>query len=135
MHASLIESEDEHHWVLLEHRITELSLTARTVRIRTWSLDGSLEVSLASPFMLRLASGATKTLDPARPESLAPLLAFVGTPVQSITVTRAGDAAVELGDGASIEAGRDPRNISWELLGGGVLEGLGYRCEPGAELW
>jgi hypothetical protein len=135
MHASLIESEDEHHWVLLDHRVTEVHVTARVVRLRTWSLDGSVELSLSTPFVVRLGSGAAKTLDPSRPESLAPLLALVGKPVQSLTISRKGDATVAFDDGVTIEAGRDPRVVSWELLGGGILEGLGYRSAPGVDSW
>lgn len=135
MHASLIESEDEHHWVLLDHRLTELSVTSRNVRVRTWSLDGSVELLLATPFRLRLPNGTTRTLDPSRPESMGPLLAIVGRDVQSLTVWKAGSATMELADGLAIEATPDPRLMSWELLGGGVLEGLTYRAGAGAFPW
>lgn len=135
MHASLIESGDEHHLVLLDHRVTELSVTSRTVRLRTWSLDGSVELSLSAPFHLRLANGATRTLDPSRPESVGPLLSLVGREVQSLTVSRAGDAVMQLADGLAIEATQNPRVVSWELLGGGVLEGLAYRAGAGAFPW
>lgn len=134
MQASLIESEDEHHWVLLEHRVTEISLSTKVVRLRTWSLDASVEISLSSPFQLRLESGAVKSMDAARPESLSPLLAFLGSAVQSITVARDGEMTVELG-GAVIQAALDPRLVSWELLGGGVLEGMSYRGAPGQNPW
>ena len=135
MHASLIESEDEHHWVLLDHRVTELNVSARTVRVRTWSLDGSTELSLAAPFKLRLSSGTVRVLDPERPESLGPLLAIVGREVQSFTIGRNGDAVMELAEGVAIEAGPDPRAVSWELIGGGVMEGLMYRSAPGTHPW
>jgi hypothetical protein len=135
MQASLIESEDEHHWVLLEHRVTEISLSRKVVRLRTWSLDASVEISLSSPFQLRLESGAVKTLDAARPESLSPLLGYLGAAVQSITVARDGEMTVELGGGAVIETSLDPRLVSWELLGGGVLEGMSYRGAPGQNPW
>jgi hypothetical protein len=46
-----------------------------------------------------------------------------------------GDATVAFEQGVTIEAGRDPRTVSWELLGGGTLEGLGYRCSPGVDPW
>lgn len=135
MHASLIESEDEHHWVLLDHRVTELSVALRAVRVRTWSLDGSLELSLSAPFRLRLSSGAVRSLDPARAESLTPLLALVGRGVQSVTIARSGDVIMAFGDGAALEGSPDPRLAAWELLGAGLLEGLAYRSAPGAAPW
>lgn len=135
MHSSLIESDDEHHWVLLDHRLTELSITRRAVRVRTWSLDGSVELSLSAPFRVRLASGAVRTLDPSRPESATPLLPMVGKEVQSLTVSRSGDVVMEFADGVMIEAAPDARAVSWELLGGGVMEGVSYRCAPGVNPW
>lgn len=135
MHASLIESPDEHHWVLLDHRVSELSISPRTVRVRTWSLDGSLELSLSGDFRLRLASGATRALAAGRTDALAPLLAVVGRGVQAVTVGRNGQVVMDLADGAAIEAGPDPRVVSWEMVGGGILEGLAYRCAPGTTPW
>lgn len=121
--------------MLLDHRVTELSIGSRSVRVRTWSLDGSVEFSLSAPFRLRLPSGTVRVLDPSRPESLSRLLAIVGREVQSLTIARSGDALMELAGGVGIEAGPDPRATSWELLGAGLLEGLAYRSTPGTGPW
>lgn len=130
MNAQLIESDEEHHWVLLEHRVTQLAVDLRSLRIQTWSMDGSAEVRIAAPFALRLASGGSRELDPARPETLAPALALVGLSVRSLTMTRGGQLAVQVGDEATIEVAPDARATAWEVQGGGVLEGMVYRCPP-----
>lgn len=130
MKAQLIESPEEHHLVLLEHRITELSVGLRSVRLYTWSLDGSAEVRLAAPFVIRLPSGVERSLDPGVPESLAPVLALVETEVRSLTMTRDGRLQLQLADGSVLEAGPDPRVESWVVQGGGVLEGMVYHCPP-----
>ena len=48
VNAQLIESDDEHHWVLLDHRVTQLVIDRSSVRIQTWSLDGSADIRLAA---------------------------------------------------------------------------------------
>lgn len=130
MKAQLIESTDEHHWVLLEHRITELALLARALRLRTWSLDGSVEVLLASAFVLRQPNG-TRRMDTADPDTLAPILGLVGLAIRSLTIRRDGALELELGDGRVLAAGPDPRVDAWQVQGGGVLEGMAYRCPAG----
>lgn len=130
MKAQLIESPEEHHWVLLEHRITEIAVDQQALRLRTWSLDGSAEARFAAPCVLRFASGAERPLDPAVPETLAPVLGLVGAAVRSLTMTRDGGLQIQLGDGAVLEARPDPRAESWTVQGGGVLEGMMYRCPP-----
>ena len=135
MNAQLIESQDEHHWVLLDHRVTQLVIDRESVRIQTWSLDGSADIRLASTFAFHLANGSTKQLDPIETERLSPCLALVGLGVRSITVTRAGTITLAFGDGSSISASPDPRRSSWDIQGGGVLEGMAYAGQPGVELW
>lgn len=130
MKAQLIESDEEHHWVLLEHRVTQLAVDLHAVRVQTWSMDGSAEIRIAAPFTLRLTSGGVRELDPARPETLAPALALVGLMVRSLTMARSGGLAVQVGDDATIEVPPDARVAAWEVQGGGVLEGMIYRCPP-----
>ena len=129
MKAQLIESEEEHHWVLLEHIVTELAVDQHALRIRTWSLDGSVEVRLASTFALRQPNGARR-MDPAEPETLGPVLALVGAAIRSLTIRRDGTLELELGDGRVVAAGPDARIEAWQAQGGGVLEGMAYRCPP-----
>ena len=135
MNAQLIESEDEHHWVLLDHRVTQLVIDRASIRIQTWSLDGSADVRLASPFVLQLASGATRHIDPVDTERLAPCLAMVGLGVRSVTVTRNGTLTLEFTDSSTITVAPDPRRSAWDVQGGGILEGMAYAGQPGVELW
>jgi hypothetical protein len=132
MRAQLIESEQEHHWVLLDHRITSLSFDAQSVRIASWSLDSSAEIRLVAPFSLRITSdGADRTLDPSHTESLAPVLALMRRPLTSITVSHDGELAIELDGGTRIVARPHSRIDAWDVQGGGTLEGLLYRCMAG----
>jgi len=135
VNAQLIESDDEHHWVLLDHRVTQLVIDRASIRIQTWSLDGSADVRLAAPFLAHLASGAVRRIDPADTERLAPCLALVGLGVRSVTVTRTGTLTLAFSDGSSIAVSPDPRRQAWDVQGGGILEGMAYAGQPGVELW
>ena len=135
MKAQLIESEDEHHWVLLDHRVTQLVIDQSSIRLQTWSLDGSADVRLAAPFGFQLPNGTRRQIDPSDTERLAPCLALVGLGVRSVTVTRTGTLTLAFGDGSSIIAAPDPRRSAWDIQGGGILEGMAYAGEPGVELW
>ncbi|HVE78697.1 MAG TPA: DUF6188 family protein [Gemmatimonadaceae bacterium] len=136
MQATLIESADEHHLVLLDHRVTQLVFEPGTLRLQTWSLDGSAEVRLAAPFRLRLAAGgAERTLDPAAAETLAPVLALLRRGVESLTLTRSGTLTLAFRDGAAVVADASGRGAAWEVDGGGILEGLAYRGVAGVVPW
>ena len=135
MNAQLIESDDEHHWVLLDHRVTQLVIDRSSIRIQTWSLDGSADVRLAASFLAHPASGAVRRIDPADTERLAPCLALVGLGVRSVTVTRTGTLTLAFSDGSSIAVSPDPRRPAWDVQGGGILEGMAYAGQPGVELW
>jgi hypothetical protein len=135
VNAQLIESEDEHHWVLLDHRVTQLVIDRSSIRIQTWSLEGSADVRLAAPFVVNLASGASRHIDPSDTERLAPCHALVGLGVRSVTVTRTGTLTLAFSDGSSIAASPDPRRQGWDVQGGGILEGMAYAGEPGVQLW
>jgi hypothetical protein len=130
MTASLIESPDEHHLVLLDTRLTQLAVDARELRLQTWSLDASLDIRIAAPFTLRTGEGAPRTLDPQAPETLAPALALLQRPVRSLTMTVGGELVVVVGDG---ELRVRPHGLrgAWEVQGAGALEGLLYRSAPG----
>jgi len=131
MQASLIESDDEHHWILLDHQVTQLLVDAASFRLQTWSMDASLEIRVAAPFTLHTAGGAARALDPVESEQLAPVLALMRRRVRSITATRRGELAVEFGDGARLDVAPHARQLAWEVQGGGALEGLAYRCDAG----
>ena len=131
MQASLIESDDEHHWILLDHQVTQLTVDATSLRLQTWSMDASIEIRVLAPFTLTTAGGAVRALDPVEAEQLGPVLALLHRRVRSATATRRGELVLEFGDGARIEVPPSARRASWELQGGGALEGIAYRCDAG----
>ncbi|HEX6631744.1 MAG TPA: DUF6188 family protein [Gemmatimonadaceae bacterium] len=135
MQSSLIESPDEHHWVLLDHRVTQLAVDTGALRIQSWALDGSTELRVAAPFTLRGAGGAGRTLDPVETLTLGPALALLRRRLASVTITRDGELTADFGDGVALVVGPDRRIDAWELQGGGALEGMAYRCPPGGGLW
>jgi hypothetical protein len=133
MGATLIESPDEHHWVLLDHQVTQIVIDASCFRIQTWSLEGSAEIRCSAPFTLRQASGSERAIDPTETETLAPLLALLRRRVESLTITRDGELTAAFSGGSSIVVGPPRasasgarRSTSWELQGGGALEGMSY---------
>ena len=133
MGATLIESPDEHHWVLLDHQITQIAVDTSSFRIQTWSLEGSAEIRCSAPFTLRQASGSERIIDPTESETLAPLLALLRRRVESLTITREGELTVGFSGGSSIVVGAprtsgsgSRRAVGWEVQGGGALEGMSY---------
>jgi hypothetical protein len=132
MGATLIESPDEHHWVLLDHQVTQIVVDASSFRLQTWSLDGSAEIRCSAPFTLRQSSGAERAIDPAETETLAPVLTLLRRRLESITVTRDGELTAAFTGGTSLvvrgqrasSGGR--RAAAWEVQGGGALEGMSY---------
>lgn len=138
MHASLIPSDDEHHWVLLDHQVTALTVDLRALRFQTWSLDGSTEVRVAGPFTLRAGGTGTaeRTLDPIDTLTLAPALALLRRRLASLTITRAGELTAAFADGSALVCAPDRRVEAWEVQGGGALEGMAYRAPTGGDpLW
>lgn len=131
MPASLIDSPDEHHWVLLDHRVTQLVFEPQALRFESWSLDGSTEVRLAGPFTLRQPGGAERLLDPVETPTLAPVLALLRRRLASLTIARDGELVVDFDGGLAIVAPPSTRTDAWEVQGGGALEGLSYRCLTG----
>ena len=127
MGATLIESPDEHHWVLLDHQVTQVVVDVSSFRVQTWSLDGSAEIRCAAPFALRQPSGAERTIDPAETETMAPVLTLLRRRLESITVTRDGELTAAFSGGTSLVVSGRRRTAGWEVQGGGALEGMSYR--------
>lgn len=131
MGATLIESPDEHHWVLLDHQITQLVVDTSSFRLQTWSLEGSVDLRCSAPFVFRQSSGAERTIDPSESEALAPLLTLLRRRLESVTITRDGELTAAFSGGASLIAAAARgaaarRSVGWELYGGGALEGMSY---------
>ena len=129
--AQLIESPGEHHWVLIDHRVTELMVAIASVALRTWSLDASAELTISAPFTLHVPSGAERAVDPQQSETLAPALALLRRYLRSVTITRAGELRADLSDGYALTVPPHPRLEAWVIQGGGALEGMAYRCPAG----
>jgi hypothetical protein len=127
----LIESPDEHHWVLLDHRVTQLLIDPSSFRFQTWSLDASAEIRCSAPFRLRQATGAERVLDPRATETLAPVLTLLQRRIESLTITRRGELTADFGGGVSLTVEPHPRYEAWEIQGGGALEGMRYLCHIG----
>jgi hypothetical protein len=126
MGATLIESPDEHHWVLLDHQVTQVVVDASSFRVQTWSLEGSAEIRCSAPFTLRQSSGAERAIDPAETETLAPILGLLRRRLESITITREGELTAAFSGGTSLVVSGCRRNAGWEVHGGGTLEGMSY---------
>src|SRR5918999_3013641 len=101
MGATLIESPDEHHWVLLDHQVTQVVVIASSFRVQTLSLEGSAEIRCSAPFTLRQPSGSERTVNPTETETLAPLLGLLRRRLESITVTRDGELTAKFSGGGS----------------------------------
>ena len=118
-----MESEGEHHWVLLDHRVSSFIVERRSFRLQTWSLDASIDVMVSGSATLHSQAGGTRTVEATRPESLAALLGFVGSEVRSVTVlTERQRLSVEFGDGTVLAVS----GTGWSVSGAGALEGVLY---------
>jgi hypothetical protein len=131
MGATLIESPDEHHWVLLDHRVTQIVVDASSFRVQTWSLEGSADIRCSARFTLRQSSGAERTIDPTETETLSPILGLLRRRLESITITRDGELTAAFSDGLRLVIGKQRptaggRRPGWEVQGGGALEGMSY---------
>jgi hypothetical protein len=136
MSAHCEEHTDRHVWTLIDHRVTQLAVESDAVRLLTWSLNDSTELRLLTPFLLRQADGDARMVDPDEPSQLAPLLTLVGRALETLTVVRDGTLVAEFSDGTVITAPPHVRHRAWDVVGGGALEGVAYRCEPGGRpLW
>jgi hypothetical protein len=131
MSATLDERPGGHVLFLDEHRVTQLLVELRAVRLQTYTLHDALELRVGVPFTLRQADGEARRVDPAQPEQLAPLLTLVGRRVEALEVAEEGGAEVAFSDGTVLTVEPHPREEAWQLQGAGGLEGLVYRCPAG----
>jgi hypothetical protein len=131
MSAEVHETPNEHRWTMVGHRVTQLSIDLHSFRFLTWTLNASSEVRFSAPFTFREPDGIERIINPEEPEQLAPLLSMLGRGMELLVATRRGELSLEFGDGSSIRAVPHPRIESWQVQGGGALEGMAYRCEPG----
>ena len=131
MSATLDERPDGHVLLLDEHRVTQLLVELRAMRLLTYSLHDALELRVGVPFTLQQADGETRQVDPAEPERLAPLLTLVGRRVEALEVAEGGAVEIAFSDGTLLAVAPHPREEAWQLQGAGGLEGLVYRCPAG----
>ncbi len=125
---------DRHVWTLGNHRVTQLVVEPGATRLVTWTLQASVDVRIGARFALRHADGEARAIDPDEPEQLAPLLTLVGRALETMTVLRRGELVLTFSDGTILAAGPHRRYEAWHVQGGGELEGMAYRCEPGGRV-
>ncbi|HEY0776475.1 MAG TPA: DUF6188 family protein [Gemmatirosa sp.] len=131
MSATLDERPDGHVLLLDEHRVTQLLVELRAVRLLTYSLHDAIELRIGVPFTLAQADGDARPVDPAEPERLAPLLTLVGRRLEALEVSERGAVEMAFSDGTLLTVAPHPREEAWQLQGAGGLEGLVYRCPAG----
>jgi hypothetical protein len=122
---------DRHVWTLGNHRVTQLVVELGACRVVTWTLQASVDIRIGGRFTLRHADGEERPIDPEEPEQLAPLLTLVGRALETIVVIRRGELQLAFSDGTILAVGPHRVHEAWEVQGGGELEGMAYRCEPG----
>ena len=133
--TTLDDFPDRHVWTLGNHRVTQLvAQMDGACRIVTWTLQASVDVRIATAFTLRQADGDERRIDPDEPEQLAPLLTLVGRALETIVVVRRGELQLTFSDGTILVVGPHRVHEAWEVQGGGELEGMAYRCEPGGRV-
>lgn len=131
MSAVLDPRPDGHRLSLDEHRVVQLLVELRGVRLQTYSLPDAVELRIAVAFDLRQADGDARRVDPAEPEQLAPLLTLVGRRLEYLVVGDAGRLDAAFSDGTILTVMPHPRAEAWHLQGAGGLEGLDYVCPAG----
>ncbi len=131
MSATLDERPGGHVLLLDEHRVTQLLVELRAMRLLTYSLHDAIELRVGVPFTLQQADGEARHVDPAEPERLAPLLTLVGRRVEALDVAEGGAVEIAFSDGTLLSVEPHPREEAWQLQGAGGLEGLVYRCPAG----
>lgn len=131
MSASLDERPGHHLLTLHDHRVIQLLVELRAVRLQTYTLHDAVELRIAVPFLLRQADGDERRIDPAEPEQLAPLLTLVGRQAEQLAVHERGDLEAAFSDGTILRVDAHPRAEAWQLQGAGGLEGLVYRARAG----
>lgn len=131
MSASLDELPDGHLLTLHDHRVTQLLVELRGVRLLTYSLGDAVEVRVGVPFQLVQADGEERRVDPAEPEQLAPLLTLVGRRAELVQVGEQGTLSAGFSDGTVLRVEPHAREEAWQLQGAGGLEGLAYACPAG----
>ena len=131
MSASLDQLPDGHLLTLDDHRVTQLLVELRGVRLLTYSLGDAVELRVAVPFHLVQADGEERRIDPAEPERLAPLLTLVGRQAEVLRMTDGGALTAGFSDGTVLHVDPHAREEAWQLQGAGGLEGLAYACPAG----
>ncbi len=131
MSASLDQLPDGHLLTLDDHRVTQLLVELRGVRLLTYSLGDAVELRVAVPFQLVQADGEERHIDPAEPERLAPLLTLVGRRAELMQITGDGALTAGFSDGTVLRVAPHAREEAWQLQGAGGLEGLAYVCPAG----
>ena len=131
MSASLDQLPDGHLLTLDDHRVTQLLVELRGLRLLTYSLGDAVELRVGVPFRLVQADSVERHIDPAEPERLAPLLTLVGRRAEVVRMAEDGMLTAGFSDGTVLHVAPHAREEAWQLQGAGGLEGLAYVCPAG----
>jgi hypothetical protein len=78
------------------------------------------ELVIATPFLLRDATGEWHELDPGTGARLAPVLDLFMTAITTVEIRDHGTLGLTFDNGSQLLAGPDPQFESWHLSGHGV---------------
>ena len=131
MSASLDQLPDGQILALDDHRVTQLLVELRAVRLLTYSLGDAVELRVGVPFTVEQADGEPRRVNPSEPEQLAPLLTLVGRRAEVLRMATDGALTAGFSDGTVLRVAPHPREEAWQLQGAGGLEGLAYACPAG----
>ena len=131
MSASIDQLPDGQILTLVDHRVTQLLVELRAVRLLTYSLGDAVELRVGVPFTVEQADGDARRVDPAEPEQLAPLLTLVGRRAELVRMAEDGALTAGFSDGTVVHVEPHAREEAWQLQGAGGLEGLAYACPAG----
>ena len=108
---------------LLGRRLARVTVTPGAVVLEIRAMEGSLEVEVAGPFRLRTDEGSW-SMDPATPETIAPLLARITRGLERIRADRGGSLKIVFEDGAKLQVPGNAFSPTWEVQGSGDLEAV-----------
>jgi hypothetical protein len=96
-----------------------------------WSVERGLSIIFETPFVVTAPSGEGKVFDPAKNETLGPLLSLLHRPVTCFEAWSDGRCMLRFADGTAICGEPHPQFEAWEAHGKGDLNSIGLLCGPG----
>jgi hypothetical protein len=126
------EYPDRREWELAGHEVTRLLIDYRFT-IEVWwyheRCDHTLRLTIGAPFW-DFRSGNETWVNPEDPNTVAPALAVLHKPTQTLRAFRGGRLILTLSDGTEIVVEKDPHYEAWEASGTGDLSDVLLLCSP-----